>query len=299
MTLARRLGQCLLDPHKADVIASYEADESMTDIAGRYGVSITTVSYFLRKIGQPKRSASLAQHIARSTRGPIQIGERFGNLVVIAGPVFPEHVKRRDSYHVCRCVCGNEKPINTASLIAHSRTDWGDHRSCGCMRSKGENNSAYRHGGSFRGKGMSRLYKTWYGMIQRCHYPRSISYPSYGERGIRVCEAWHDFAVFKAWAEANGYEGTLTIDRLDNDRDYEPGNCRWIPRFQQGANRRSNVYVEAFGERKCLAEWARDPRCEAKRPENIRARLRLGWNAEDAITKPPQWTWRSSLDTDR
>ena len=103
-------------------------------------------------------------------------------------------------------------------------------------RSGGDNTA---HGG----KGQ-RLYIIWKGMRQRCNNPNSNVYPRWGGRGITITPAWDDYAVFRDWAYANGYEdqpeGTayrdkLTIDRIDNDGDYEPSNCRWIPRHANAA----------------------------------------------------------------
>lgn len=82
-----------------------------------------------------------------------------------------------------------------------------------------------------------RLYNIWKVMQQRCSNPNNPRYARYGGRGITRCSAWDDWSVFQDWAYANGYEDTLTIERIDNDGSYEPSNCTWIPLGQQTLNR--------------------------------------------------------------
>jgi len=89
----------------------------------------------------------------------------------------------------------------------------------------------------FNGENKTRLYRTWAGMKTRCYNPKTKCFPYYGGKGVRVCEAWHDFERFKAWAEISGYTNTLEIDRVDSSLDYCPGNCRWITHQQQVLNR--------------------------------------------------------------
>lgn len=81
-----------------------------------------------------------------------------------------------------------------------------------------------------------RLYIAWQGMVRRCTAPSHKHYRRYGGRGIRVCDEWRDSVNFIEWARANGYEAHLTLDRIDNDGDYTPENCRWVPRFVQTRN---------------------------------------------------------------
>jgi hypothetical protein len=97
---------------------------------------------------------------------------------------------------------------------------------------------ATKHGGRY-----TRLYSIWTGMKKRCHYPRHKYFYNYGGRGISVCEMWRtSFAVFQEWALANGYQPTLTIDRINVNGNYEPSNCRWATRSEQERNKwRANV----------------------------------------------------------
>lgn len=92
------------------------------------------------------------------------------------------------------------------------------------------------HGGRY-----TKLYQVWINMRRRCNSPKSQFYHRYGGRGISVCPEWGEFIVFKKWAESNGYKEGLSIERNNNDGNYEPSNCSWIPRCQQSQNRSSNV----------------------------------------------------------
>jgi hypothetical protein len=120
-------------------------------------------------------------------------------------------------------------------------------------------------------------------MVSRCRYR-----PGYADRGIRVCEEWKSgFPAFKRWALGHGYAPGLSIDRRNNDGPYSPRNCRWSTRTEQGRNKRNNVLVEAWGERRCLSEWAADPRCQVN-ASTLGQRVRfLRWPVELAIVTPP------------
>jgi hypothetical protein len=93
-------------------------------------------------------------------------------------------------------------------------------------------------------------------MIWRCEHPSYKFYADYGGRGIGVCADWHSYKEFKVWALANGYDDTLTIDRIDNSGGYSPDNCRWATPKQQANNRRSNRKIAYNGEERNIAEWA-------------------------------------------
>lgn len=123
-------------------------------------------------------------------------------------------------------------------------------------------------------------------MRYRCERPTTPWYHNYGGRGIRVCEEWSDFAVFKAWAISTGYGPGLTIERDDNDGPYSPDNCRWATRGEQNRNRRDNRWIEAFGERKCAEDWLSDPRCRVSKP-SLYHRIESGMTVEDALSTPP------------
>lgn len=101
------------------------------------------------------------------------------------------------------------------------------------------------------------LYDAWRNIKRRCYYSNSKYFKNYGGRGIIVCDEWlHDFNVFLSWALSSGWEYGLTIDRTDNDGNYEPNNCRWITRREQLLNRRNNHLVTYRGITKTITEWA-------------------------------------------
>lgn len=103
----------------------------------------------------------------------------------------------------------------------------------------------------------TRLYKIWSAMRERCYRINHMHYENYGGRGIEICEEWKDFVRFKEWAIKNGYDETLTIDRINNDGNYEPNNCRWVTFLEQANNRRSNHIIFVNGIRMTLAECSR------------------------------------------
>lgn len=207
----------------------------------------------------------------------IALGTRFGRLTVI-GEVYArtdEHGKRR-GWVLCQCDCGSQKEFMTQSLFS------GVVVSCGCWHDVAIGMRVRTHGES-----RTRLYRTWEGMNARCHNPASTSYRRYGARGITVCDAWrHDYGAFGAWAKVNGYDDTLILDRINNNRGYSPDNCRWVTYEQSNRNLRRNRRITAFGETKCIADWVIDARCSVSW-QTIDYRLtKLGWDAERAIITP-------------
>jgi hypothetical protein len=101
------------------------------------------------------------------------------------------------------------------------------------------------------GMSRSRLYRIWDDIRGRTLRESNTYFSNYGGRGISLYKPWHQFAPFMQWALANGYDDTKSIDRIDNDGDYEPNNCRWVTRREQDRNKRSNVWIDYNGERIC------------------------------------------------
>lgn len=118
-------------------------------------------------------------------------------------------------------------------------------------------------------------------MKKRCYLKCNHDYKNYGARGIAVCDEWrNDFMAFYNWSMANGYNDTLTIDRIDVNGNYEPNNCRWCNMKQQARNRRNNIYFTYNGETHCLTDW-----CEilGLNRKTIYERLRHGWSYKRAL----------------
>ena len=156
------------------------------------------------------------------------VGKRFGRLVVLR---FAGIDKRRNALWLCRCDCGKETIVQGMHLLSmHTR-------SCGCLCIDRVRKANTKHGGATR-SGWSKEYRAWKNMKSRCLDPNSKRYCDYGGRGITICERWlHSFENFLADVRrAPGPE--YSIDRINNDGNYEPGNVRWATRKQQRQNRR-------------------------------------------------------------
>lgn len=176
---------------------------------------------------------------------------------------------------LCRCSCGKEARVMSANLC-RGRT-----ASCGCLardvhrvscRDIRRTHSASRH----------PLFRLWHGMLGRCERPNHSAYPIYGGRGVKVCEEWHDPWKFFADVGERPGEG-YSLDRIDNDGHYEPGNVRWADRKTQMRNCRRNRRVEANGESLTIAEWAERLGADWM---TIWSRLKAGWPAAEAVTRP-------------
>jgi hypothetical protein len=211
------------------------------------------------------------------------IGAVFTRLTVEDGPflhVCPSGQRKRK--WLCRCSCGNTSFVQEPSLKK------GGTKSCGCYDREAASKRLMTHGEA-RERSKTREYTTWLRMKSRCHNPCSEFYQFYGGRGITVCERW-----------INSYENFLadmgrrpkgtTIDRINNDGNYEPGNCRWATPTQQANNKSNNVIMEHNGEAKSIAQWEKSL---GFRKNIIWDRLNRGESFDYAISRPPRgyvWT---------
>lgn len=152
-------------------------------------------------------------------------------------------------YWKCKCICGKEINVTTRNLRS------GKVKSCGCTKSTALSDKKKTHGMT-----NTRIFRIWSGMKFRCYIPSSSGYENYGGRGITICPEWlgeHGFENFYNWSMKNGFRAGLTIDRINNDGNYEPPNCRWTDKINQCNNRRSNRFLTARGETHTVAEWSR------------------------------------------
>lgn len=186
-----------------------------------------------------------------------QIGRTFGTLTVQASGRMPSGKIAA----IVRCVCGKEWPVDVQHL-RHGAT-----RNCGCRR-------ALKHGHT-KGRGKSRAYQAWKDMHDRCYRPRNREYHRYGGRGIAVIDRWKVFENFLA--DMGDPLPGLSLDRVDTNGNYEPGNCRWATKQQQSWNTRATEWIELDGERVPAAVA-----CErlGLNRATISARKRDGWPRE-------------------
>lgn len=209
---------------------------STVEIGKKIGTSSASVSRMLKSNGIPARTVSASRKTKKEASRIkeiydaallAKIGKTYCRLTIISGQ---GHNRHGQIIVKCRCACGNETISVLDSVVS------GHSRSCGCYRRERTIEVSTRHSLS-----NSRLYSRWHGMIQRCENQKHKNYPDYGGRGIAVCSEWHDSAVFVKWALASGYEASLTIDRIDNNGNYEPTNCKWSDRSTQRKNQRKRT----------------------------------------------------------
>lgn len=136
------------------------------------------------------------------------------------------------------------------------------------------------------GKRKTRIYSIWRGMKKRCACPNHTYYHCYGGRGISVCEEWkNSFIAFNDWAVRHGYSDDLTIDRIDNNGNYEPSNCRFIPQSEQAKNTRTNVSVTIDGVTRICSDWAKEIGIT---PQAFFCRLKMGITGEELLVASHQ-----------
>ncbi len=194
------------------------------------------------------------------------VGQKFGKWIVLnrAGR---HHIRNRIMWF-CMCECGVLRDVVGDSLRI------GASQSCGCLRKERTSEASRTHGATG-----SRTYVSWASMIQRCSNPKNTDYHSYGGRGISVCSKW-----VKSFEEFYSHMGErpegLTLDRIDNEGNYEPGNCRWATTAQQAINTRRVVLIECNNEMLPVTIAARKVGLSH---QTVFSRIKAGWLTEELL----------------
>lgn len=203
------------------------------------------------------------------------IGQKFGLLTVEKAIRKKVNGQHGTSWNwLVRCECGERLIVVPYDLLHEKRV------SCGCH---GRNALLFLENPTKKHE--ARLKQIWRLMIRRCYDKKSIGWYRYGGRGIIVCEEWRiDFDAFFDWALKNGYDDGLSIDRIDNDGNYTPNNCRWVTVREQARNRSTSRKAEINGETKTIVEWCEEYKMDYHR---VCGRINtLGWTPERALTEP-------------
>lgn len=168
-------------------------------------------------------------------------GKRFNKLIVIKRNLN----YRKGTYWDCICDCGNKTIVNASNLKT------GHTKSCGCYSKELT---------TVHNMSNTKLYNVWQSMKRRCNCKNKNSryYKDYTSRNIKVYDEWYDFEIFHKWSIENGYKEGLTIDRIDNDGNYEPSNCRWITNLEQQNNKRNNHLVKYNNKIYTVAQLSRE-----------------------------------------
>lgn len=204
------------------------------------------------------------------------IGKKFNRLTVLE---FVGTDKYGNTKFLCECDCGNRK------VLLGSKVKGGRTKSCGCLHSETARNNTKKHLSSH-----TKLYSVYAHILSRCFCKTNKNYHNYGGRGITVCEEWADkekgFDKFKEWAYQNGYDenakfGNCTIDRINNDGNYEPSNCRWVDIKTQANNKRQNHLITFNGKMQNVTQWATELGFTNSTLFN---RIRKGWSVEETLT---------------
>lgn len=193
----------------------------------------------------------------------IKIGQKFGRLTVV------KRIENRKSGHsawLCKCDCGNYKEVTTCHLKDNHT------KSCGCLKNKYNAKS-------------KRLLNIWRNMLERCDNSNRNDRKYYHDKGITVCEEWRDYKKFEEWSFDNGYADNLTIDRIDENGNYEPNNCQWITMREQQRKKLGNIWIEYNGETKILTDWAREYGINRA---TLQSRLEMGYTFDEALKKKPR-----------
>lgn len=197
-------------------------------------------------------------------------GKRFGRLVAIERV---QNVGKKVSWR-CLCDCGKETNVLTTNLTTNRI------KSCGCLKDQKLIERSTKHN-----QRHTKLYEVWKTMKQRCFNPNNKGYKNWGGRGIVVCNEWKDnYQAFYEWSMNNGYKEGLSIDRINNDGNYEPSNCRWADKITQCNNTRQNIKLSLNGKTQSIYDWCLEYNAPVKL---VKQRIySKKWDLEKALTTP-------------
>lgn len=219
---------------------------------------------------------STAPHLARGLmqRKPVQVGETFNRLTVL------DTSKKDKLGRICLCSCSCGRQVQVHGYLLRS----GNTQSCGCLKRdlvEAANKARSTHGEASGGR--TPTYWTWLRIKQRCLNPKAVGYDRYGGAGVTVYSEWivsyPSFLAHVGHKPGPHYE----LDRIDNDKGYEPGNCRWVTRAENAINRRSTRWVTIAGETKPVTHWFHILGVSAT---TYYSRLAKGLTPEVALTTP-------------
>jgi hypothetical protein len=214
-----------------------------------------------------------------SGKCPVQAGQRFGMMTLVS----PAGSKNGLRMVLAKCDCGNIK-IVPVTFLRNGTT-----KSCGHLKLLMGYVNNRRHGHSCTGL-KTITYASWRGMMERCYRRAHKSFKNYGGRGIRVCKRWHTFDNFLA--DMGERPPGLTIDRINNSKNYSKANCRWATVKEQNRNSRSAKRVRFGGFTGCLSEHAERNGLKAS---VVHARLRyLGWSMKQALSRPSRFSTQAT-----
>ena len=225
-------------------------------------------------------------------RVEVKEGERYGRLTIIREVEPAGSVHKRVRRFLCRCDCGNEIICRLPNLKS------GTTKSCGCYRKFVSSNRRDCHHLQ-----NTRIYRIWCGMKRRCYNKHNEHFDRYGGRGIIVCDEWKtDFMNFYDWAMSNGYDDKLSIDRINNEGNYEPSNCRWANQKQQIVNSTATIKCSLGGNIVSLSDIADILGVSFKRIRRIVYMLNNGYDMSELLSlskKDDSFMFAEETDADK
>lgn len=195
-------------------------------------------------------------------------GQKFGRLTVIE----KNGHKGEKIAWLCKCDCGNYVTVTGTGLKS------GNTKSCGCLKKEIVSKIKTKHGDA-----NTRLYQAWQNMKNRVNNPNQTEYKNYGGRGIKICAEWYSYENFRDWSLSNGYDDTLTLDRINVNGNYSPENCRWVGKIVQANNKTNNHFLTYNGKTQTLTQWEKET---GIRRQTIDDRIKSGWSVKDALNTP-------------